>query len=196
MNFASVDWVMIGVIAVCVLLVIAVIVAGYFYIRRWALGRSMRARFGPEYDHLLAETGSRKVAQTRLIERQRRVASYNIRPLRNDDRARYLRLWRDLQAQFVEDPKAAVSKADAILTDLMADRGYPMADFDRRAADLSVDHPEVVQNYREAHEIALRHRDGKASTEDLRQAIIHYKTLFEELLEAHGNVAPMHMAAE
>src|ERR1043166_2103443 len=196
MNFASVDWMMIGVIAVCVLLVIAVVVAGYFYVRRWALERSVRARFGPEYDRLVAETGSRTEAQRRLIERQRRVASYNIRPLRNDDRARYLRLWRDLQAQFVEDPKAAVSKADAILTDLMADRGYPMADFDRRAADLSVDHPEVVQNYREAHEIALRHRDGKASTEDLRQAIIHYKTLFEELLEAHGNVAPMHMAAE
>jgi hypothetical protein len=196
MNSASLDWVMIAVIAACVLIVIAVVFAGYLWLRRWRARRSLRTRFGPEYDRLLSETGSRKAAEARLRERERRVAGYDIRPLREADRLRYQKLWHNLQAEFVENPKEAVSKADAILTDLMADRGYPMGEFDRRAADLSVDHPVVVQNYRTAHEIALRHRDGKASTEDLRQAVIHYKALFSELLDEGGEGAPMRAAAE
>src|SRR6185295_409331 len=98
------------------------------------------------------------------------------------DRARYLRVWRGVQARFVDDPGDAIAQADQLLSEAMADRGYPMADFDRRSANLSVHYPAVVQNYRAGHDIALKHRTGKASTEELRQAMIHYRTLFEELV--------------
>lgn len=110
------------------------------------------------------------------------MSQYDIRPLGETDRARYLRVWRGVQADFVDNPGEAVAKADQLLGEAMADRGYPMADFDRRSADLSVHYPAVVQNYRAGHDIALKCKAGKASTEDLRQAMIHYRSLFEELV--------------
>ena len=170
------------VIAVAVLAIVALAIAAYIWMRNRRLETEMRARFGPEYDRLVAESGTRRRAQERLLGREKRVAAYAIHPLAQADRARYEEQWHDVQAEFVDNPNAAIDRADRVLTDVMADRGYPMADFDRRSADLSVDHPSVVQNYRRAHDIALRKRDGRATTEDLRQAMINYKALFSELV--------------
>jgi hypothetical protein len=169
-------------IVVAVVVVIVLVVAGLIWLKRRMHDRQMQRRFGPEYDRLVAEMGSRKRAEARLIERERRVSEYDIRPLSEADRARYMQAWQKVQARFVDDPGDAVSQGNELLKDVMTSRGYPMADFDRRSADLSVHYPVVVQNYRAGRDIAVRHRDGKASTEDLRQAMIHYRTLFEELV--------------
>jgi hypothetical protein len=169
-------------IVVAIVVVIVLVVAGLIWFSRRMHVRNMQRRFGPEYDRLVAEMGSRKRAEARLIERERRVSEYDIRPLGEADRARYMQAWQKVQARFVDDPGDAVAQGDNLLKDVMTGRGYPMADFDRRSADLSVHYPVVVQNYRAARDIAVRHSDGKASTEDLRQAMIHYRTLFEELV--------------
>jgi hypothetical protein len=181
MNLSSIDPRLIFLI-VAIVVVIALFVGAILFLRHRTHRRQMEKRFGPEYERLVGEMGSRKRAEARLIEREKRVAGYDIHPLAEADRARYLRVWRTVQARFVDDPGDAVAKADQLLTEAMADRGYPMADFERRSADLSIHHPMVVENYRAAHDIALRHRDGKASTEDLRQAMIHYRSLFTELV--------------
>jgi hypothetical protein len=169
-------------IAVAAVVTIVLVAAAAIWLSRRLHLRRMHRRYGPEYDRLVAEMGSRKRAEVRLIERERRVSQYDVRPLSEGDRARYMQAWRSVQARFVDDPGDAVSEADELLGKAMADRGYPMADFERRSADLSVHYPTVVQNYRAAHDIALRHRAGKASTEDLRQAMIHCRALFEELV--------------
>jgi len=170
------------VIGVAIIVAILLIVAAAIWMSRRLHVRNMQKRFGPEYDRLVAEMGSRKRAEARLLERERRVSQYDIRPLSEQARARYMAAWKSVQARFVDNPGEAVADADQLLGEAMADRGYPMADFDRRSADLSVHYPEVVQNYRAAHDIALRHRAGKASTEDLRQAMIHDRALFEEVV--------------
>ncbi len=193
MNLASIDTTTV-IIAVAPIILIALAFGALVWLRRRTHRHRMEKRFGPEYERLVAEMGSRKRAEARLFERERRVASYDIRPLPEQDRARYLRVWRSVQAKFVDDPADAIAKADQLLTEAMADRGYPMADFDRRSADLSVHYPIVVQNYRAAHDTALRQRDGKASTEDLRQAMIHYRSLFTELV-GDGDVAETRNAA-
>lgn len=169
-------------IGVAVVVIFLLIVAALVWLSRRLHVSKMRKRYGPEYDRLVAEMGSRKRAEARLIERERRVSQYDIRPLSEADRARYMQAWHNVQARFVDDPGTSIGEADRLLGDAMAARGYPMADFDRRSADLSVHYPEVVQNYRLGHDVAVRHRDGKASTEDLRQAMIHYRALFEELV--------------
>jgi hypothetical protein len=120
------------------------------------------------------------------------VAHFKIQPLLPADRERLSETWRQVQAQFVDDPKAAATRADGLVVEALRLRGYPVADFEQRAADLSVDHPVVVENYRAAHEIALRHQRGAASTEDLRQAMVYYRTLFEELV---GSQEPVHREA-
>jgi hypothetical protein len=173
---------MIVVAIVAVAAIVALGVAGFIWMRSRRLQAEMRGRFGPEYDRTVAEMGSRRLADERLQRREKRVAAYSIHPLAEADRSRYEQEWHDVQAEFVEDPNAAVDRADKVLTDVMANRGYPMSEFDRRSADLSVDHPSVVQNYRQAHDIVARNRAGKASTEDLRQAMINYKALFSELV--------------
>jgi len=170
------------VIAVAIVVVIVLVVATLVWLSRRMHRRHMQRRYGPEYDRLVAEMGSRKRAEARLLGRERRVSQYDIRPLSETDRARYMQAWKGVQARFVDDPGEAVGEADQLLGEAMADRGYPMADFDRRSADLSVHYPAVVQNYRAAHDIALKHRAGKASTEDLRQAMICDRALFEELV--------------
>ena len=169
-------------IAVAILLVVVLVAAALIWLSLRLHLRRMRRRYGPEYDRLVTEMGSRKRAEARLLEREKRVSQYDIRPLSETDRARYMQAWRSVQARFVDSPGDAVAEADRLLGDAMAGRGYPMADFDRRSADLSVHYPAVVQNYRAAHDIALRHRAGKASTEELRQAMIHCRALFEELV--------------
>ena len=140
-------------------------------------------RFGPEYERTLEEAGDRRKAEAHLAEREKRVEALSIRPLEADERNRFNALWRKVQADFVDDPSAAISHADGLLGDVMSARGYPVRDFDQAAEDLSVDHPLVVQHYRAAHEVALQHEQGKADTEALRRAMIHYRELFEELVE-------------
>ena len=143
----------------------------------------LRTKFGgAEYARAVKESGSRRHGEAGLDKRTERVESLHVRPLAPGDRARFEESWRRIQARFVDGPASAVTEADQLLRDVMSTRGYPVSDFEQRAADISVDHPLVLENYRTAHEIALRQTKGQASTEDLRQAMIHYRTLFEELV--------------
>jgi hypothetical protein len=167
----------IGLIVVVVVL-IAVIA---FLLWRYSASRRLKSRFGPEYQRTVEESGSRRAAEERLRRREERVRSYSIHPLTPDQRARYAASWRAVQAEFVDDPRGALTAADRLLGDVMTARGYPVTDFEQAAADLSVEHPVVVQNYRAAHAIALKHAEGRAATEELRQAMVHYRTLFDEL---------------
>jgi hypothetical protein len=171
-------------LAVILLIILAVVVVAfglyiYFRERRTKL---LRSQFGPEYSRTIKETGDRAKAEERLREREKRVRSYSIRPLSREDRTRFLTTWQKVQADFVDDPDKAIQRADDLLGEVMETRGYPVSDFDQRSADLSVDHPEVVENYRAAHQIAVDHEHGGAGTEELRQAMIHYRALFEELV--------------
>ncbi len=142
----------------------------------------IRSHFGPEYSRLAEKNGA-LAAETELVQRERRAASFNIRPLSTEDRRRYGARWQEVQKEFVDDPQGSLSKADNLLAQVMAARGYPVHDFEQRAADLSVHHPVVVQHYHAAHEVAIRHRDHQTTTEDLRQAMIHYRALFDELVQ-------------
>ena len=169
-----------SIIALAVIVVVGI--AAWMFLRRRRT-EGLRTRFGgPEYARAIEEGGSRRHAEAGLDARKERVESFHIRPLASADHARFTESWRKLQARFVDSPGGAVTEADQLLGDVMSTRGYPVSDFEQRAADISVDHPLVLTNYRAAHEIALRQTQGKASTEDLRQAMIHYRTLFEELV--------------
>ena len=151
----------------------------------WQRQRSeaLRERYGPEYARTVNELGDTRRAESELIRRQERVAALDIRPMSAEMQNRFHQQWRAVQARFVDDPKGAVTDADALVEDAMRTRGYPVSDFDQRAADLSVHHPRVVENYRAARDIAHRHRRGEATTEDLRQAMVYYRGLFQDLLE-------------
>jgi hypothetical protein len=143
----------------------------------------LRTKFGSaEYERALQAGDSRRKAEAGLDKRTDRVESLNIRPLGPNDRARFVESWTRVQARFVDGPGGAVTEADQLLGDVMSTRGYPVSDFDQRAADISVAYPSVLENYRAAHEIAIRQTRGQASTEELRQAMIHYRTLFDELV--------------
>ena len=161
-------------------LVVAGIVAWYSLRKRRT--EKLRAQFGAEYERAVKEDGGRRHAEAGLKERTARVESLNIRPLAAGDRARFVESWSRVQARFVDGPGGAVTEADQLLRDVMSTRGYPVSDFEQRAADISVDHPLVMENYRTAHAIAVRQTQGQANTEDLRQAMIHYRTLFDELV--------------
>jgi DNA-binding transcriptional regulator YdaS (Cro superfamily) len=167
------------VIAVVALVVIALIVWAYNR-RRTA---KLRSQFGPEYDRTVAVVGSRSTAENRLAARSERVHKLVIRTLNPTERARYIEEWGRVQAHFVDAPAGAVTEADQLLGDVMVACGYPVGDFEQRAADISVDHPIVTQNYRSAHDIALRRASGQATTEELRRAMIHYRALFDELVD-------------
>jgi hypothetical protein len=171
-----------ALIAIIVVIVVAIVGVVAFVALRKRRTEELRSRFGPEYDRALKESGDRGRAETALLRRRKRVERLNIRPISREDSARFTEAWGRVQTRFVDDPKGAVTEADRLLGDLMTTRGYPVGDFDQRAEDISVHHPGVVENYRIAHEIALRHAKGEASTEDLRQAMIHYRALFENLL--------------
>ncbi len=143
----------------------------------------LRERFGPEYDRVLQKEGDARKAEGVLEFREKRREKFTIRPLTAADRSSFAIRWNEVQARFVDDPRGAVTVADSLITDVMQARGYPIGEFEQRAADISVDHPIVVENYRAAHDIAMRHSTGRASTEDLRQAMVHYRALFQELLD-------------
>jgi hypothetical protein len=156
----------------------------------WAVAANRRRQqlqegFGPEYDRTVAEAPSRREAEAELRERRERHDEFDIRPLSPDARERYTREWETTQAKFVDDPEGAIRDADDLIQSVMRERGYPVEDFDQRAADLSVDHPDVVENYREGHDLARRTVRGEGDTESLRQAIVHYRALFAELVETH-----------
>ena len=163
----------------------AVVVATLWFVIEKRRQIRLRQRFGPEYDRTVHQTGSERRAEAELDARARRVAGLHIRPLSEADAVRFAEAWRALQIRFVDEPSAAIAEADRLVGEVMTARGYPLGDFDQRAADISVDHPRVVANYRAARDIARRQGRGEASTEDLRQAIIHYRALFEDLLERH-----------
>jgi hypothetical protein len=143
----------------------------------------LKERFGSEYDRSVDDLGSRKKAESELKAREQRVESLDILPLTPSEAARSSQAWNVLQGHFVDNPKGVVVEADQLVRELMQKRGYPMGDFERRAADISVDHPAVVEHYRAAQAIAVRDKRGEADTEDLRKAVVHYRVLFDELLE-------------
>ena len=172
---------------VIALAVVAVLIVGSIALSRRRRSDHLKSRFGPEYEHALETKGDRGKAEAELAEREKRVEKLDIRPLEDSERQRFTQRWTEVQARFVDDPPRAVAFADALLADVMKARGYPVSDFEQRAGDISVDHPNVVEHYRAGHDIALRHERGQASTEELRQAMIHYRALFEDLV---GAVAP------
>jgi hypothetical protein len=163
-------------------LVIAVGVAFWLYTQKRKT-EDLREHFGPEYDRAVDEQGDRREAEHRLEERKERVETLHIRPLEPAERDRFAERWRSAQAQFVDEPTGAVQKADDLIGEVMQTRGYPVGDFERRAEDISVEHPRVVEHYRIAHAIAARSDRGEADTEALREAMVHYRALFEDLLE-------------
>jgi hypothetical protein len=146
----------------------------------------LQQRFGAEYDRTVGELGGRTKAESELKAREQRVEDLTIAPLAPAEAARFSQAWNALQGRFVDNPKGVVIQADQLIRELMQKRGYPMADFERRAADISVDHPDVVENYRAAQTIAARDERGQADTEELRQAVVHYRVLFDEMLEVRA----------
>jgi hypothetical protein len=150
--------------------------------KRRSTTSGLRQKFGPEYDRAVLAHGSERKAEVKLADREKRVEKLSIRDLDPLERERFSSQWESVQSRFVDSPKGAVAEADDLLSSLMNTRGYPVTDFDQRAADVSVDHPRVVENYRSAHDIALRVGKDAATTEDLRTAMIHYRSLFEELV--------------
>jgi hypothetical protein len=168
-------------VIVAVVVIIAALALAWVFAQRQRRIR-LRQQFGPEYDRTVAAVGTAGRAEAVLAEREKRVHAYHLKQLNDVDRGRYMEAWRRVQARFVDDPGAAVTEADVLVNEVMTARGYPMADFDRRTEDLTVDHGNVVHHYRAAREIAGRHAGRTASTEDLRQALVHYRELFADLL--------------
>lgn len=168
------------------IVVVALIILGIVLtIVRKRQGDRLRQHFGQEYERQVQEAGgSRAKAEAELLRREKRVEKLEIKPLRPEQREAYAADWQQIQGRFVDDPERSIAMADALVAEVMKARGYPVDDFEQRAADISVDHPGLVQNYRAAHDIAVRRSEGKADTEDLRAAFIGYRSLFEELLHA------------
>jgi len=171
-------WVVIVVAAV-----IAVAAAAWMLARKRRT-KHLKERFGPEYDRTAREADDTRQAEAELAAREKRREQFDVKPLSESSRVRYAAKWQDVQAGFVDTPEQAVEQADGLVNDVMTERGYPMDDFDQRASDVSVDHPEVVENYRKAHRIYLSMKKGTASTEEERQAMRHYRALFDDLLTA------------
>jgi hypothetical protein len=167
-------------IVLVVLVVVAAVPAIVFASRR----RALRTKFGPEYDRVVAEQQNRSAAERELRERERRHAELTLTPLSADSRDRYAADWEEIQARFVDAPAEAVGAADELVTRLIAERGYPTGEYDQQLAHLSVEHARTLTHYRDAHEIHLRNERGEASTEQLRQAVVHYRELFTDLLGA------------
>src|SRR4051794_25659284 len=176
-----------AIIIVVALLLAAVIVWRALASKRT---RALQGRFGPEYDRTVEGADSKRDAERELDARAQRRDELDIRPLAPGARERHLGEWQHVQARFVDDPDGAVRESDMLIQQVMSDRGYPMDDFEQRAADISVDHPDVVENYREGHRLTRAAATGDGTTEDLRQAMVHYRALFDELLE-EGSDAPL-----
>lgn len=164
------------------IIAIVVIVAAVWMMRR---RDHLRRRFGPEYERTVRETGSTTKAESTLAQRERRVEKLHIRALTPDESARFSEAWRRVQSRFVDEPKSALNEADRLITEVMAARGYPMSDWNQRVADISVDHPAVLDHYRTGHDIVLKQEQGQATTEDLRRAMVEYRSLFADLVDTH-----------
>ena len=178
-----------------ILVVLAFLVLAIFALLTWTTNQKrqsamLRERFGPEYNRTLQEVGDRKKAEAELVARAKRVEAFHIHPLSTEQRDQFLNEWRSTQAHFVDDPAAAVRDADRLVGQVMEKRGYPMGSYEQRAADVSVDHADVVENYRAAHKLAQQNERGQASTEDLRQAMVYYRRLFNDLLDT-GETEPV-----
>ena len=169
------------VVLVIFIAVIAAVAAVLLSRRRHS--QHLRSHFGPEYDRTVRMHGNPAKAEAVLAEREERVKKFSLRALPSADRERYAAEWSQVQRQFVDDPSTAVTQADRLVTTVMAARGYPMTDAEQREADLSVTHPTLVQNYRSARELTQRHAAGESTTEDLRKAMVYFRSLFDELLE-------------
>ena len=178
---------LVGMVIVIAVIVIAAIIITVLYRKRRS--RRLKERFGTEYDRAVLLRGSPSQAETELLNREKRVQRFTIKELPPATRDRYVEEWAAVQRRFVDDPAMAVTEIDALVNRVMSARGYPMADFEQRAADISVTYPDVVQNYRAARVIAVRHGRGDAGTEDLRQAMVHYRSLFDELLDLPKSAA-------
>src|ERR1700689_1479666 len=181
MNLSLLDPKLIVLIA-AVIVIIAL--GAWLYVRkRKSTTAGLRQKFGPEYERAVVTHGSERKAEAKLADREKRVEKLNLRDLTSMERERFSKQWESVQSRFVDSPRGAVAEADDLVSSLMKTRGYPVSDFDQRAEDMSVDHPGVVGNSRSAHDIALRVGKNGASTEDLRTAMIHYRSLFVELVQ-------------
>jgi hypothetical protein len=169
------------IIVVVALVVVAAIAYVLFKQQRT---KALRGRFGPEYERAVDTYGGQSRAESALAKREKRVEKLEVRPLAPDERSRYAARWETVQARFVDDPAASIGDADQLVAEVMSTQGYPMADFEQRAADISVSHPDVVEHYRTAHDIAQLHRQRPVSTEELRKAFLHYRELFASVLGA------------
>lgn len=174
--------IIIGVVVLVVVLLAIGAVLLLPRIREKKQSKDLQKRFGSEYDRTVAKTGDRESAEQELHRREERRAQFDIRPLKPDEREQYAESWRHTQKRFVDTPGDAIGEADELVQRVMRDRGYPVEDFEKRAENLSVDHAGVVQDYREANRVAVAHQRGDASTEELRQALVHYRSLFDRLL--------------
>ena len=169
-------------ILLLVLIIVVIAVGALLFVQR-RRSAALQQKFGPEYQRTIGQFGDERKAEAELAAREKRVRSLNVRALTPEEQTRFADAWKRAQARFVDEPSQAAADADNLVKDLMQTRGYPVGDFEQRAANVSVDHPEVVSNYRAAREIAVRNSAGKATTEDIRQAMVHYRSLFEELLQ-------------
>ena len=174
-------WVWIVIAAAVVIAAVVIVAAAAASSRRKT--QRLKERFGPEYDRTVSEAGEQKTAEKELAARERNRNKLDIHPLPPEALVAYTRRWQAVQTAFVDDPSTALGDADRLVTEVMRERGYPVDDFDQQAADISVDHPTVVENYRAAHGIHLSQQNGDVGTEVQRQAFVHYRTLFEKLLE-------------
>ena len=173
-------------VAVIVVAVLVAVAIAWIAVQRQRTDR-LTKQYGPEYQRTVESAGGdQREAERDLDARQERVKGFELRALSADESDRYLASWKESQANFVDDPAGAISEADSLVQEVMQARGYPMADFEQRAADISVDHPRVLDEYRAAHNIADRHAAGGVETEDLRQAMVHYRALFDDLLETES----------
>ena len=170
------------IVAVVLVILIVGAILGLIFARRRRLQR-LQKRFGPEYEHTMQVVGDEKQALAELDERQKHVAALDIRSLTTSERERYLADWTAVQAKFVDQPGQAIVDADRLIVEVMVLRNYPVSDFEQRAADISVNYPDLVSNYRQARLIAVKNAQNQATTEELRQAMIYYRSLFEQLLE-------------
>jgi FtsZ-interacting cell division protein ZipA len=170
-------------VIVLVIVIAVIAIAAAVIISRRRRSQHLRSHFGPEYDRTVQSQGNPAKAEAVLLEREQRVKKFSLRPLPPTDRERYAEEWAAVQRRFVDDPSMAVTQADRLVTTVMAARGYPMTDAEQRAADLSVTYPNLVQNYRSARELTQRHAAGESTTEDLRKAMVYFRSLFDELLE-------------
>ena len=189
MNLHLMDMNMIVIAVVATLIIAALAMLGWMYLRRRrSASANLRKKFGPEYDRAVKIHGSERKAEAKLEDREKRVEQLNLRDLDVMEHERFSKRWESVQSRFIDSPKGALTEADDLVSSLMKARGYPVSDFDQRAADISVGHPRVMENYRSAHEIAVRVGKDEATTEELRTAMIHYRSLFEELAQVPATI--------